>query len=96
MLEEKLHLVEEKIASLLSELKRLRVENARMQEELMDLRPKAKNLVDAQEEIAQLNAKIETLQNDLQDSGVREQEFRDRLRSIIDKIDALEQLPSME
>jgi predicted RNase H-like nuclease (RuvC/YqgF family) len=96
MLEEKLHLVEEKISSLLSELKRLRNENARMQEELTDLRPKAKALVAAQEEAAQLNAKIQTLQNDLQESGVREQEFRDRLRSIIDKIDALEQLPGIE
>jgi uncharacterized protein YlxW (UPF0749 family) len=97
MLEQKLHLLEEKISMLLDALKQQRQENKDLQEanRLLDLRAREEADLLTQEN-ATLQQRIADLESEKDASNTKEQEIRDRLRVIIDKIDAIEQMSTQE
>jgi chromosome segregation ATPase len=96
MLEERLHLLEEKVASLLSELKRFRKQDAAQQQEIQTLSAEADRAKTLEQENAQLQGRIKELEGELASGATKEEEIRERLRSIIEKIDALENLSDAE
>jgi len=96
MLEERLHLLEEKVASLLGELKKLRKQNAAQQQEIETLGAKADRTESLEQENARLLARVKELEGELASGETKEEEIRERLRSIIEKIDSLEDLSDTE
>jgi chromosome segregation ATPase len=96
MLEERLHLLEEKVASLLGELKKLRKQNAAQQQEIGTLGAKADRTESLEQENARLLARVKELEGELASGETKEEEIRERLRSIIEKIDSLEDLSDTE
>lgn len=100
MLDERIHQLEEKVVTLINELKRLRRENGARSAEIAELRPKAEQLGRAEEENAGLKGRVQTLEDRVRElesqtsaTSAKEEEIRERLRGIIEKIDALESMP---
>jgi predicted nucleic acid-binding Zn-ribbon protein len=92
MLDEKFGLLETKIITLLDEVKRLRGANAGLRAELTAATQSTTEQIQVlQAEKAQYEERIQGLERDLQDNASKEQEVRERLRVIIERIDALEQ-----
>ncbi len=92
MLDEKFGLLETKITTLLDEVKRLRGANAGLRAELTAATQNTTEQIQIlQAEKAQYEERIQGLERDLQDNASKEQEVRERLRVIIERIDALEQ-----
>jgi predicted nucleic acid-binding Zn-ribbon protein len=92
MLDEKFGLLETKITTLLDEVKRLRGANAGLRAELAASTQSTSEQIQAlQAEKAQYEERIQGLERDLQENASKEQEVRERLRLIIERIDALEQ-----
>jgi len=96
MLDQKFHLLEEKISALLETLKALRGENKSLQEENKLLRIRAQEADALSKEKVELQRRIGALEGDLSANTGKEQEIRERLRTIIEKIDAIEQMSSKE
>ena len=92
MLEERLHLLEEKVAALLGELKKSRKQTAAQLQEIETLGAKAGRTDALEKENARLAARVKDLEGDLASGEAKEEEIRERLRSIIEKIDSLEDL----
>ena len=86
MLDEKFLLLEERVSSLLDEIKRLRRENASLVKETDSLRSEAEKAQEANQD----------LENQLAEGSTKENEVRERLRVIIEKIDAMEQMADAE
>jgi regulator of replication initiation timing len=86
MLDEKFLLLEERVSSLLDEVKRLRKENASLVQETESLRREADKALEANQE----------LESQLAEGSTKEHEVRERLRLIIEKIDAMEQMADAE
>lgn len=91
MLEEKLLQLDKKVTSLLAELRRAREENASLRSETDVLKPEAADAARLREETETQRQKIAALEKEAGECSGREQGFRERLRVIIEKIDALEQ-----
>jgi predicted nucleic acid-binding Zn-ribbon protein len=92
MLDEKFGLLETKITTLLDEVKRLRGANTTLRAELAACTQSTTEQIQTlQAEKAQYEERIQGLERDLQDNASKEQEVRERLRLIIERIDALEQ-----
>ncbi|HUT25560.1 MAG TPA: cell division protein ZapB [Sumerlaeia bacterium] len=91
MLDEKLQQLETRVSDLLEDLRRLREENAALQEEIGPLRKKAEEYEALSQENARLHERVSQFEAEIAASAAKESEVRERLRSIIEKIDALEQ-----
>jgi predicted RecB family endonuclease len=89
-LDDKFHLLDEKVGVLVGELKRLRDDNALQAEELGRLRAVSSETDGLRQENMDLRARIDVLEAQAQLSEGKEDEIRKRLRTIIGKIDALE------
>ncbi|NQU43475.1 hypothetical protein HQ520_09325 [bacterium] len=96
MLEERFRLLEEKVTSLLGELKRLRKENKAQSGEISSLREEADEAEKLRAEKDNLTGRVQELENDVASGEAKEEEMRERLRSIIEKIDALESIPEAD
>lgn len=105
-LENKIQILDDKITTLLEEVMRRRSENASLQEQIArnqeEAQAQAEEMLKANEAIqSELDAARQELsgkQDDLakledasQANATREEDVRNRLRSIIEKIDAMEQ-----
>ena len=90
-LEEKLLQLDKKVSSLLDELRRSREDTAALRAETETLKPQAAEAVRLRQESEAQRQRIAALEKDAGDHSERELGFRDRLRTIIEKIDALEQ-----
>lgn len=88
MLEEKFHQLENKLTSLLTEIKRLREENGNLRELAAASAQEADKL---RGEIALQSERAEKQAQELEANVSKEEEVRERLRLIIEKIDAIDQ-----
>jgi len=92
MLDEKFRLLETKITVLLDEVIRLRGANGTLRAELQAASQNtAEEIQTLLAEKTQYEERIQSLERDLQENASKEQEVRERLRVIIERIDALEQ-----
>ncbi|MBN1867780.1 hypothetical protein JW916_10850 [Candidatus Sumerlaeota bacterium] len=96
MLLDKLTEIEDKVGRLIQELDRLRQENASLRSASAAAGDKALQVDALSEENAQLRRRVEELEIEVSDVTEKEQEIRERLRTIIQKIDVLEGLPENE
>jgi len=94
VLDEKLQQLEMRVGDLLEDLRRLREENAALQEEIGPLRKKAEEHEALSQENARLHERLSQFEAEIAATATKEGEVRERLRSIIEKIDALEQTSS--
>jgi seryl-tRNA synthetase len=96
MLLEQLTAIEDKVARLIQELDRLRQENAALADTLATTDGKARDVDAVREENVLLRRRVEELEIEVSDVTEKEQEIRERLRTIIHKIDVLEGMPENE
>lgn len=97
MLEEKLRLLEERITALLGDLKTLRRENKSLQEENKLLRLRVQEAETVSKENGKLQEKVAELEGEISAGTEKEQEIRERLRTIIEKItDDIEMMSGQE
>ena len=89
-LDDKFHLLDEKVGVLVGQLKHLRDENAAQAEELGRLRALSSETDALRQENTSLRARIDVLDAQAQLADGKEEEIRKRLRTIIGKIDELE------
>ena len=90
MLEEKFHLLEQKVTVLLSGIERVRKENAALRQELASTQEQTtKEIGDLRGENTRYQAQIAELEGDVEENGTKEEEIRERLRVIIERIDSI-------
>ena len=83
-MEDKLRLIEERIDALIGELRRLREENESLRGDALKLRG----------DNSEMKKRLNQLESEMDSGRTKEGEVRERLRSIIEKIDAIEKMSS--